>query len=493
MINGFLLAELTLAGRNLPSRHPEMAWEKSLFWTAPLGEGVTRMRQLLAGNRLNLDAWQAFQEVNYGPFAEVRQLRVRFQLDPQAYLNLTYHRDARGRRGVRLSRHPGFASIYFESDREGRFVRMARLPCTPQASNRVLLEGTTLRLNESPPIQLPAVLGETLVSLGGGSFPTRVESLEINGQPQLFAHRQSWFRLGLVFTALLLLLVPVLGRLQLSLTPILLGLIAFDHSYWSGRYALNSPIERVRTAWCDLWEGLDPSPPEEHPQVVRLLDIRERGKRRSLALETYAWPDFRSRLVPDSLQGFAPRGPVVLFLGTSQLWGSGAQRREDRVVARLGPLLQNRWQVPFTLVNGSRWGSRCVDLEKRYRLDLARLRPSMVVLNLGHNDQDNPEFPAQLETLVQDCLPARVVLMCEANSGESPLAPALQRAHSVLRQTARRHHLLCLELDSALRRPQRLTHGIMWCDVVHLTSYGQACMAEYLAQGLPAPFQNQTP
>jgi lysophospholipase L1-like esterase len=468
LINGFLLAEWTLAGRNLPDRHPELVLEKSLYWTAPLGEGATQTRQLLAGNRLHLDVWQSFQEVNYGPFAELRELEVEFELQPEAYLLLTYQRDAGGRRGLRLSRHPRLPSVYFESDRTGRFVRSAALDAPLGLSNRVRLQGTRLLCNGSS-FQLPAYGGPTLVSLGSGALPTTIDRLRINGQQQSFAHRRNLGRLGLVFGAVLLCLVPWLGRLQLGLTPVLLGLLLFDRSYWAGRYALHSNIERARIGWCDLWEGLDPTPTLDYRPIMKHLGQPERAMRRSLAPETYG-----------------SDGPVVLFLGTSQLWGSGAQRRDDRVVAQLAQMKQG-----YRLINGSRWGSNCAALEKRYRRELSAFRPALVVLDLGHNDQNNPEFAAQLETLVQSCRPARVVLLCEANTGELPLPPSLQQAHAIVRQTARRHQLVCLELDAWLRHPQRLSQGIMWCDLVHLTSYGQAEMAAWLAQGLPWPVQNK--
>ncbi|ODT76214.1 hypothetical protein ABS71_03655 [bacterium SCN 62-11] len=468
LINGFLLAEWTLAGRNLPSRHPELVLEKSLYWTAPLGEGATQTRQLLAGNRLHLNVWQGFQEVNYGPFLELQSLQVDFELEPDAYLLLTLHRDATSRRGVRLSRHPKLPSLYFESDRQGRFLKTAPLNVSLGTSNRASWDPKVLHCNGSN-FPLPALRGPTVVSLGSGSLATTIDSLSVNGQPQSFAHRAHLAKLGLVLGGVLLCLTPLLGRLQLGLTPVLLGLLLFDRSYWAGRYALNSGLERARIGWCDLWEGLDPTPSLDYGPMMRHLAIRERAMRRSLAPETYG-----------------SQGPVVLFLGTSQLWGSGAQQRQDRVIAQLA-----RLRSGYRLVNGSRWGSNCAALEKRYRQELAALKPALVVLDLGHNDQNNPHFAEQLETLVQSCRPSPVVLLCEANTGEVPLPVELQRAHGILRQTARRHGLPCLELDAWLRRPERLSNGIMWCDLVHLTSYGQAEMADFLAQGLPWPVQNK--
>lgn len=484
LLNGFLLAEFTLSGRNTPRRHPEMVLEKSLYWTAPMGEGAAQARQLLAADRLHLNVWWAFQEVNYGPFPDLHDLELRFRLDPDAYLNLSLHRDARGRQGVRLSRLASQPSVYFESDRQGRFLRSGRLPWVLRDGlNELRLHAGQLSLNGQNVI-LPLSAGPTALALGGGYWPTHIDHLSINGVHQPFGHRQRLLALALLFTAPLLLLAPWLGRLQLSLTPVLLGLLLFDRGYWSGRYAQDHGLEKLRLAWCDLWEGLDPTPLDDSRSLRLFLQAPPRGLRRSPALESYAWPNFRRQRVSETLSGFRPQGPVILLLGSSQMWGSGAQWPEDRLGARLGPELARLWPgQPFTVVNASRWGSNCAEQEKRYRSYLAPLKPALVMIDLGNNDQHNPQFAEQLETLIQDCLPARVVLVCEANTGELPPPAALQQAHAILRQTARRHRLPCLELDAFLRRRQE--SGVIWCDHVHLTTYGQELAAQFLATGLP--------
>jgi lysophospholipase L1-like esterase len=114
---------------------------------------------------------------------------------------------------------------------------------------------------------------------------------------------------------------------------------------------------------------------------------------------------------------------------------------------------------------------------------LETAKPDMVVINLSSNDTVGKpnRFEASIRAMVERTLEvgARPVLIQE------PRVEKMGRLglnHETLRRVAADHGIPVIELMPTLRRAA--ASGFLWWDPVHLTSYGQAIVAEQLSTHL---------
>jgi hypothetical protein len=129
LANQALLTELLLYSRNTPAHHSELILGKLLAEVPVMGgELAWSTRNLLAHNRLNLDAWHGFQEVLWNRAGRLTRVSFRYRLADKAYVVVMLDKTAAGFQGVRLSRNPDFPSISFEADGEGRFLSRKPYP-----------------------------------------------------------------------------------------------------------------------------------------------------------------------------------------------------------------------------------------------------------------------------------------------------------------------------------------------------------------------------
>ncbi|MBZ0253998.1 MAG: SGNH/GDSL hydrolase family protein, partial [Candidatus Methylomirabilis sp.] len=117
--------------------------------------------------------------------------------------------------------------------------------------------------------------------------------------------------------------------------------------------------------------------------------------------------------------------------------------------------------------------------------DLRRLRPELMVLNLGQNDKR----PAALARAVEGFLAlneadgVRTLLVLEPRSLENPRL-RLPGNHEALRRVAAAHGLEALDLHAYFAREDVRDLGLLWWDPGHLSGYGQRLFAERIAPDL---------
>ncbi len=190
------------------------------------------------------------------------------------------------------------------------------------------------------------------------------------------------------------------------------------------------------------------------------------------------------RLARDHPLEPAPTGVRrVVFLGSSQTWGSGAPTPEDTWVHHL----EQRWSADAAAgtrvecINTGIPAFTAPQILPLWTETWSPWAPELVVVNLGNNDRDPEAMEQALEALVvfNRARDIRTVLVLEPNTiearSERSLA-GLRERHEVLRAVGARHGVPVLDLHAAL--VARRAEGFLWWDRVHLTAFGHRLMAE---------------
>src|SRR4029450_8318086 len=124
----------------------------------------------------------------------------------------------------------------------------------------------------------------------------------------------------------------------------------------------------------------------------------------------------------------------VAFLGTSQTYGSGAERIAETFVARChGLLAQALGDISVETYNFSLSGSNSTELLGKYAESWRFSRPDLLVINLSTNDEKIDTLTANLRTLAHLARAAggRVVFLLEPNAAEHKEL-ALAEHHSAI-------------------------------------------------------------
>jgi lysophospholipase L1-like esterase len=503
-------------------------------------------RNALFRNRLHLGEWHGFNEVSLKEPVEPAAIEYRFKLSRGAYLYFIFNRSASGHYGIRLSRNAKFPNMFYQADRVNKFVSRTALDLTPGRlndgwHNLVLSFGSgqvIANLDGAALASMPVKIeGPQIIGLRGGFLPADVDSVRITGKDgrtildDSFSNRRHyWTTLAAVAVVSLLVIglttVPLLRRhspyeFKLGVFRCLMGLgvaimvlsllFAFDYFFWSSRYlykdylpggahafAVNVQIEALRQKLFLYPKGVNAFPLDKELSAAitrwdgdhRLDGGRfHRGKPiifREIVRYTREHPMVPEFLDEGQVRGLPPKSDRtirVAFLGTSQTWGSGAERISETFVARCHRLLaQALGDISVETYNFSISGSNSTELLTKYAELWRFSRPDLLVINLSTNDGKSHTLTANLRTLAHLARAAggRVVFLLEPNAAEVDHR-GLQEKHSAIQRLGQELHVPVWNLDGYMSSDPVYDSGIMWWDKVHLTSYGHDVVAEWLA------------
>jgi len=468
-ISGLLAGQAYLEWVNRPCNNPQWLVEKACLYKPPMGSDTFLAgRQAFAGLHLNLHAWHGYQGLMLREPGRFDELSFRFLLGNRAYLCLFYANDGGTLEGIRVSRNARFPSIRFEVTPEGEFLRKE-----PLATGDVEAEKwNTLRLS---------VQGSPALSINDHLIDLKVEQINTigfrGGMAKVLIDDVSARRSdGSIFTENF---SAHRNRVVVFATACS-GLLLFALGLWAlqGHRGV-SDRERVLsllTAQLVL-------------MIVAILTLLY------VHFATFFYPNVTPKveedwvtrrtagIVRDLRQKLADgieEARIVLFVGTSQTYGTGALRQGDEIHCQVEKLLNARHHDgrPYRCLAAGFPGSNCA----RILDDLPPLlvpRVAAVVINLGNNDLGRETFVEDLGQLL-DLVKAkhlRVILVLEANSIEQ--WPDELPSHPIMRAVAGEHDVPVADLHAWLR--SRYDQGFLWWDFVHLTSYGQRLAAELIA------------
>jgi lysophospholipase L1-like esterase len=492
-------------------------------------------RNALFRDRLHLGEWHGFNEVSLKERVEPAAIEYRFRLSRGAYIYFIFNRSASGYSGIRLSRNVKFPSMFYQADRVNKFVSRTVLDLTPGRlhdgwHNLVLSFGSgqvTANLDGAALASMPVKSeGPQIIGLRGGSLPADVDSVRITGKDgrmlldDSFSNRRHyWTILAAVavvsFVVIGLTTVPVLRRhspneFKLGVFRCLMGLgvaimvlsllFGFDYFFWSSRYpykdylpggahafAVTVQFEALRQELFLYPKDVStfPSDKELREAITRwdggkpiiFSDIMRYTREHPIVPEFLG--DGQVRALPLK----SDRTIRVAFLGTSQTYGSGAERISETFVARChGLLAQALGDISVETYNFSISGSNSTELLAKYAESWRFSRPDLLVINLSTNDEKIDTLTANLRTLAHLARAAggRVVFLLEPNAAEVEHR-GLQEKHSAIQRLGQELGVPVWNLDGYMSSDPVYDSGMMWWDKVHLTSYGHGVVAEWLA------------
>jgi lysophospholipase L1-like esterase len=492
-------------------------------------------RNALFRDRLHLGEWHGFNELSLKELVEPATIEYRFRLSRGAYLYFIFNRSTSGHYGIRLSRNAKFPSMFYQADRLNKFVSRTALDLTPSRlndgwHNLVLSFGSgqvVANLDGVEPASIPVnVEGLQIIGLRGGSLPADLDSVRITGKDgrtildDSFSNRRHyWTTLAAVAVISLLGIglatVPLLRRhspneFKLGVFRCLMGLgvaimvlsllFGFDYFFWSSRYpykdylpggahayAVTVQIEALRMKLFLYPKDVStfPSDKELREAITRwdggkpiiFSDIMRYTREHPIV------PEFLSDGQVRALPPKSDRTIRVAFLGTSQTYGSGAERISETFVARChGLLAQALGDISVETYNFSISGSNSTELLAKYAESWRFSRPDLLVINLSTNDRKTDTLTANLRTLAYLARAAggRVVFLLEPNAAEVEHR-GLQEKHSAIQRLGQELGVPVWNLDGYMSSDPVYDSGMMWWDKVHLTSYGHGVVAEWLA------------
>jgi lysophospholipase L1-like esterase len=444
-------------------------------------QSFKRLSQALAHGRLNLGAWHGFHELVYCEPLDIEGVAFDFSLPKSSYFALLFEKNEAGSRGIRLSNDNRFANLIFSAQSDGEFVWTATLPSLPVRTdqwNHLQLtrgeKGPQFSLNgagvEVPDLALPA--GAWNVGFRGcfgNVWIDNIKTIDRSGHRhtlETFSNRKHWLAVyGLALVGVLLAdtLLTVLQRaLRVSTNNILLSATVLNL------------IAAFLSAMCYpvLWHYQERYPSADLiPQAVK-----DEATHNDLA-------SVRKRL-QDLMQHDGDQEYRILFLGTSQTRGGNASKPTEGFVSRIRQRLLSvaKDGLPYGVINGAVSGSNTTLLVPLYEQELLPLKPKVLVVNLGYNDQSVENFPDNLRHLaaISRAHGVKVFFALEACCADT--VPDELPTHQAMREVAREFGIPIIDCHGYLK--QFLNRGFLWWDFVHATSYGHRLIAEYIYAAL---------
>jgi lysophospholipase L1-like esterase len=495
-------------------------------------------RQAVANNQLNLGEWHGHNFVFWNAPQSWEQLEFEFSLDKDAYLWIIFALDGSRRSAFRLSRHKDYPSGFFHLDRSGKILNRSIWVTNLQSGwNTFKINfgdpAQTAFLNSEAVFQLPNGIGsQKMVYLGNGLFPVSVDNIRIKTRDSViiedFSPRFQWrYLIGslAIYCLLYFLCMVLVGQgvwrqskfriltTQITVLGILVSYQITDKYIIASRYAhgelkpfnridqkaILEPFEKYRVAVSSKLSSTLGVPVNSRQQSL------EKASYKVLGIPTVAsyWNEemvaYASAGAGTTLESFVDlakidRGDInILFMGTSQTWGAGAESVEKNFVAQFSKKLFQRLKLPNVTLNISKSGSTSGELLNIYQGVSKLWQPDLVVINLSNNDLYTSDFKENLKAVskINKEKNVNTVFILEANDREFRKSE-INRAHAEMKKVAEEEGISVFDMHGYLSSPEIYDSGILWMDMVHLSQYGHNVVAEWLvdqARSLVAELQ----
>ncbi|MCO4772945.1 MAG: SGNH/GDSL hydrolase family protein [Deltaproteobacteria bacterium] len=436
------------------------------------------------GNRLNLGVWFGFQDMRWHEPVALRELDAAIAVNDDRYISVWFGGSARGRVGIRLSKHERLPSAWWIEGPDGLRTHLEEIspPVVEEMWQDLELrfgeDGSfVMRLNEHEVVRGKGPIAEPgSFGFAGGLDETWVDNVRFqtrDGREEFddFTHHDRSGTVHAAIAAVLALLSLGAARMRREGDP-----AAFPALLVLGTIAASVALVQqwdLRANW-QLYpddQDIDYGP---YPQgSLTGSDVTDE----LLAAYGEAKPEGMER---------------ILFLGTSQTRGSGATTLEDTWVRRTCALLNEAPGRSVQCMNSGLPGSASPELWKLYRDHWVDLEPDVLVAVLGNNDTVPEDLRVALDRVLtlnrERGIETRFVL--EPTS--SDMGPTLNdHKHAVLIEVAAAHGLPA-PLDMQAHLYDQRDRAVLWRDFVHLSDAGQRLFAEHLAEHLAPPAPEET-
>lgn len=437
--------------------------------------------QALAAGHLNLGAWHAFQELIFKRSLRISAVKFDFKLDFESYLIFIFNKNVDTFNGFRLSASKLFDPIFFQAGNSGEFLQKNKINMPLLDLDRwhhavIKFENNQIRISiDGVNENIIEVNLADLQSIGfrSGGHNVLVDNVIIfqKGNKysiiERFDHtvnsKITFIKFFLAGSIIILIIVLYLANKKTIVKHIIFSVCVLEGiilvALLAGQVFLNyyfqSPI---------------------YPAITQRLRNKVKD---DLSASLAKLSNFVRNKYPVTP---APNTYRVLFVGSSQTWGAGAHKKNDiftRLVEEKLNKLYNS-EVTFECINVSIPSIQARQLYEYYEKEWINFNPNIVMINLSNSDYQTGEedFALSLEQFyrLSQSRGIKIVFILEANTIE--YAPNELPKHKIMRQVADKHNIPLLDLHQELKK--KYDYGILWWDIVHLTSFGHELAADFI-------------
>jgi lysophospholipase L1-like esterase len=441
--------------------------------------------QTLAGQQLNLHAWSGYQEALFRQKIQPAGMSFDFFVQSDSYVIALFDTDWGAFQGIRLSGHPDFPSAYVAGDGDGNFVHREVFE-TPELSTpdwhqaQLRFSGATVEvlIDGIPRAKFPVALhGARWVGFRGSAKASIVDNVALHDVATQQVYRENFSPAGL--------------RWQAWIPSYLAGLLVMAFVLPACRVLAGSWREAL--AWgislslcvaamgftllffnAKIAGALYPAQPAFEEVAKPHIEEQTRAVGKQLAQDYVKVPE------PGVLR--------IMFLGTSQTFGSGAGRIDSDFVSVLAQQLQEDFAgtAELEVMNAAVSGSTAEHLVNAYAASWIDFAPRLTVVNLSCNDamygEDIAEGDARFAKHLRQIVALnrergiQTVFSLEALSYED--VPQELSTHIQMRKVARELGVPCVETYARMQAHR--DEGLLWWDVVHPSDAGYARIAAIL-------------
>jgi hypothetical protein len=431
-------------------------------------------RNALAGSKLNLDAWHAYNEVTSKESFEPLQLNLEFSLAESSDLTVQFARTEGGYKALRMSPLPEFGVSYIEVDHLGLITSQQKISVVNDflEKNQIQIDflsnGIEVFLNQKKISSIANLKNFTgQIGFRSQAGVTWVDDISLklqNGKEfyesfsnQNFVYYFLFIMGVLVAMSLLFFFCFKLSQktffayqlVYINIMVVSLMFIAVERYYFSKQYV----------------------------RVGNKFDSWMLGLHKEQFLDTVENDDQVLQSVNEKLETRTKNSRLIALLGSSQTWGSGGRYKNKSVGDFFDIVVKEKFKNANTInlgVPGARLHMMIRNLSQILDKNVTE-----VILISGNNDSANYKFEADLERLwvLTQKNNIKLHIAKEANYFKAP-NPHLLLNHQTLQNFADKHQLKIFDLHAYMAEKSK--KGYLWWDIVHMTELGQKYMAEGL-------------
>jgi acyl-CoA thioesterase-1 len=189
------------------------------------------------------------------------------------------------------------------------------------------------------------------------------------------------------------------------------------------------------------------------------------------------------------------RNVRVLAIGSSSTAGVGASKPSATYIAKLETTLEGAFKgVDFDVVGRGRSGEEAQGAADRMKLEIAEIKPDLVVWQVGTNDAlrhvDIDRFKSCLKTTLAWLAQNRIdVVLIDPQYGNQLVKDTYyEKVVTAVAEVAKEMRVLLVDRFETMRELQRERGDGFYLssDNLHLNDIGHRCMAEQLARSIVA-------
>ena len=435
--------------------------------------------QALAHNQLDLGSWYGYQEVIIKKMYPIYLIDVDFFLTDKSYFYFIFNKSASQFSAIRISNNKNYPDSYVIVKRSGEFQSIYPLKSPKLESGKwnhlqVLFDSTNksvlIKINNKENMTIHVNFPENQRFGFKGSYTsTYIDTILVKGIDGQTLFKDDFdygdgcfiiFYLICVFIGIICALLFKMKNSRTNSYPISIFLFV------AGVVMLI--IESY------LWFVLLKSYPNPHSTWNRVMDT---VLRRDVMVTNH-----NETLAKKVLMKKYDDKPKILFVGTSQTWGAGAEN-EDEDFVKIAEIDANREGNKYSFINAGIAGVDSTMLFSYYERKWIISKPYIVALNVSNNDvHDSSAFRNNLNKFIRlnKSNNIRTIFILEANSPETE--PRSILLHPIMREIAKKEGIPIIDLNGYLAGKDN--SGLIWWDNVHLTTYGHELAGHFIYNNL---------